>query len=410
MASDGNPFRRLIVVDCASFIAGPSAATFFADLGARVVKIEPLGGDPYRRLTSWGDSWGYKLDNRTKESLALDLATPEGRDALHRLVRAADVFVCNMLPGVRDKLGISFETLSRINPRLVYGSVSGYGESGPEADRTGFETTAFWARSGLQDWTKPFRDGPPAPCPAGLGDHTTGMALFASIMCALFRREATGLGGLARTSLLGTALYGFSYMVFNSLSKVENPPPPNSRVESPVPLINSYPCGDGKWLYLTAVNPDEIPRLCRALSIPDLSADPRFADPQLRTANRRDLIAHLDAAFARFTREEACGRLLANGVTHAKIPSLEEAAEDPQARFAGAVVEYQPGEEEEVKSETVTTPVEVVGMEKVRPRRARKTGEDSRAVLRWLGYADGEIDAMVARGAVKEAVGNESKL
>ncbi|HZU90241.1 MAG TPA: CoA transferase, partial [Stellaceae bacterium] len=160
-------FAGLKVIDCASYIAGPAAATVMSDFGAEVVKIEPPGvGDPYRRraipVPERPLNPGFILDARNKKSLALDLRQEAGRAVLHRLVKGADVFITNYPPPVRRRLGVTYDDLAPLNPRLIYASFTGYGESGPEADKPGFDATAWWARTGLMHLVRAGEDVPPA--------------------------------------------------------------------------------------------------------------------------------------------------------------------------------------------------------------------------------------------------------
>src|SRR5262245_58476736 len=187
------------VLDSASWVAGPAAATLMSDFGADVVKIEPPGGDSYRAFVNAPGmpqsdlNYPWMLSSRGKKSVVLDLAAPEGRDVLVALVRRADVLIANYPPARARRLGISYRDLAAINPRLVYASITGYGEAGPEADKLGFDINAWWARSGLMDVVRAV-DALPSGSAPGMGDHPTGMALLAGIMMALFRRERTGRG------------------------------------------------------------------------------------------------------------------------------------------------------------------------------------------------------------------------
>ena len=203
----------LRVIDSASFIAGPVATTILADLGADVIKLEPPDGDPYRHRTGGpgvpDSPYNYRwiVDNRTKRGLALDLRRAEGRAVLHRLVRAADVFVTNTPLDSRARLGIRWEDLAPLNTRLIYASITAYGERGEEAPRSGFDSTALWARTGLMDLVRPSPDSPPSRSLPGMGDHPTGVSLFAAIMSALYRREKTGTGTMVSTSLMANGLW-----------------------------------------------------------------------------------------------------------------------------------------------------------------------------------------------------------
>ena len=199
------PLAGLRVIDAASFIAGPVATTILADLGADVVKIEPPDGDTYRHrgggpgVPESPYNYRWIVDNRTKRGLALDLRKTEGREVLCRLVERADVFVTNTPLDSRARLRIRWEDLAPLNSRLIYASVTAYGERGEEAPRTGFDATALWARTGLMDLVRAAPDAPPPRSLPGMGDHPTGVSLFAAIMTALYERERTGRGTMVST-------------------------------------------------------------------------------------------------------------------------------------------------------------------------------------------------------------------
>src|ERR1700751_4644144 len=183
----GRVFDGLKVIDCASFIAGPAAATVLSVFGAEVIKIEPPGaGDPYRRRAtpSMGPGLksnpGFELDGRNKKSLAPDLRSPAGQPVLRRLVAQADVFITNYPPPVRRRLGITYEELAPLNDRLIYASFIGYGENGPEPDKPGFDATAWWARSGLMHLVRAGEETPPARSLPGMGDHPWALATYRS--------------------------------------------------------------------------------------------------------------------------------------------------------------------------------------------------------------------------------------
>ncbi len=225
----GATLAGLRVIDAASFIAGPVATTILADLGADVVKVEPPDGDPYRHRTGEESPYNYRwiVDNRTKRGLALDMRRPEGREVLARLVARADVFVTNLPLDSRERLRIRWEDLRPLNARLVYASVTAYGERGDEAPRTGYDATALWARTGLMDLVRASADAPPARALPGMGDHPTGITLFAAIMAALYQRERTGRGTMVSTSLMANGLWWNAIQVQAALcgARVEPRPP-----------------------------------------------------------------------------------------------------------------------------------------------------------------------------------------
>src|SRR6266404_2336754 len=273
----------LRVIDSASFIAGPVATTILADLGADVIKLEPPDGDPYRHRTGGpgvpDSPYNYRwiVDNRTKRGLALDLRRAEGRAVLHRLVRSADVFVTNTPLDSRARLGIRWEDLAPLNTRLIYASITAYGERGEEAPRSGFDSTALWARTGLMDLVRPSPDSPPSRSLPGMGDHPTGVSLFGAIMAALYQRERTGRGGMVSTSLMANGLWWNAIQVQGILCGARTPVRP-PREESVSALANLYRCRDGRW-FLLSLTADERrwEPLAKALGRADLLSDPRFA-------------------------------------------------------------------------------------------------------------------------------------
>jgi crotonobetainyl-CoA:carnitine CoA-transferase CaiB-like acyl-CoA transferase len=206
------PLAGLRVLDISSFIAAPAAAVVLGDWGADVIKVEGPDGDPNRRIMH--DSSNYPkgavnypwhMDSRNKRSIVLDLKKPDARAALDRLIAISDVLICNFPPLVRDRLKLGYDDVKRVNPKLVYASLTGYGEAGPDRDRPGFDATAYFARSGLLDAQR-YEGGPPGvPVPAQ-GDRATAMALVSSILMGLMQRMKTGEGSWVGTSLLGNGL------------------------------------------------------------------------------------------------------------------------------------------------------------------------------------------------------------
>ncbi|HEY0423577.1 MAG TPA: CoA transferase, partial [Rhodopila sp.] len=204
-------FTGLKVIDCASWIAGPAAATMMSDFGADVIKIEPPGaGDPWRASTPIPGKpvdYYWQLTSRNKRSLALDLKHPDGQAVLYRLVASADVFITNYPLPVRDRLKLAPADLLPLNPRLIYASFTAYGEAGEEAAKTGFDSTAYWARTGLMDMVRASPDTVPSRSMPGMGDFPSATGVYAAIVTALYRREKTGQGGVVRSSLLQSGLW-----------------------------------------------------------------------------------------------------------------------------------------------------------------------------------------------------------
>jgi crotonobetainyl-CoA:carnitine CoA-transferase CaiB-like acyl-CoA transferase len=395
-------FEGLRVIDCGSFIAAPAAATMLSDFGADVIKIEPPGvGDPYRGvaklpgLPKSEHNYGWLLDNRNKRGLALDLAVADGQAVLHRLVGKADVFITNYPLAVRKRLAIGHDVLMALNPRLIYASFTGYGEVGEEADKPGFDMTAWWARSGLMDMVRTSAEAAPARPVTGMGDHPSALALFGAIATALYQRERTGRGSRVGSSLIGNGLWCNGFMAQAALCGATfTPRPPRERHANA--LTCHYRCRDGGWLLLTIVNEQRAwPVLAKCLGREDLVSDARFAAQPDRYARASELIAIFDQAFAERDRSEWRSILTAAGLIFEVVTSPDELPEDRQALTAGCLVPFE-GD----TMLTIDSPLFVAGTDKVRPRRAPSVGEHSDDILREAGYDDPAIQGMRSRNVV----------
>jgi crotonobetainyl-CoA:carnitine CoA-transferase CaiB-like acyl-CoA transferase len=395
----------LHVVDLASFIAGPAAATVLGDFGADVVKVEPPHvGDAYRALSRVppnphveGVNYPWQLDNRNKRSIALNLKSPGAKPALERLVRWADVLVTNFPPRTRAKLGLEYDDLAALNPRLIYADVTGFGEAGPDAHLPGFDVTAFWARSGLMDVTRQ-RGAPPAMNVFGSGDHATAISLFAGIMTALYRREKTGQGARVTASLLAEGAWAASMWLQAVLVGAKNPRPVD-RFHPPNALGNMYRTADDRWVLLAFVNEDkQVPLFLKAIGHPEAAEDPRYADTASRRAHAADIVTLLDKRFATRPLAEWREVLDAAGLTYGVVQTLEECAHDPQLPANQIVVPIDDGSSE--PHLTVNSPVHLDQEQKVPPRPAPDLGEHTEEVLAELGFGADDIESLRTDGAI----------
>ena len=399
------PFAGLRVLDVGSFIAGPAAATVLGDFGAEVIKVEAPGeGDPYRHLGSMGGmpvsehNYCWTLDARNKRSLALDLTGEAGRAVLMRLVATADVLVTNFPPRTRRRLGLDWPELERITPRLVFASLSVFVERAPEVDKPGFDSTAYWARSGLMHLVRSDSESPPGRSLPGQGDHPTSMAVYGAIVTALFQRERTGRGQWVSSSLMANGAWSNACVVQAMLAGApwQIRPPRSHAVNA---LANLYQCGDGRWFLLALVREERLwPRLCTALGRDDLTDDPRFATTADRKAHASLLIAELDRTLQTMPWDHWRPIFDAAGITFAEVSTLEEVVADPQMEASGAIVPLD--DPAAGADRVVSSPFTLEGVAKVAAGPAPALGADGAAVLAELGYSDAEIDGLKRAGVL----------
>jgi len=337
------------VVELGVWVAGPSAGGLLAEWGADVIKVEPEAGDPMRRVFALISGHGqpqsppFDLDNRGKRSVVLDLTTDDGRASMATLLATADVFLTNLRPEATERLGLGPEVLRAAHPRLVYASVTGYGRSGPESHRAGYDVGAFWARSGLARTITP-GDQPLVDIRSGMGDHVTGMTTAAGIVTALLARERTGEGSLVETSLLRTGMWCLGWDLGIQL-RFDKLAPTMTRDELQNPMCNSYQAGDGSWFWLLGVESDRLwPKLLAAIDRPDLADDERFATSRDRRHHAPQVIAVLDEVFAGAPRAHWEERFDAHDVWWSPANTAEEALADPQAIASGVLVDVPEGE------------------------------------------------------------------
>src|SRR5579885_690127 len=354
----------LRVIDCSTYIAGPAAAVILSDFGADVIKIErPPHGDPYRYLVQVpgmpvsDQNYCWILDDRNKRSVALNLADPEAREALMKLVRRADIFITNYQPQLQRKFKLEYPDLSAINSRLIYASVTGYGEIGDDAEKPGYDATAYWGRSGLM-YSMHNGDAEPVQSPAGFGDHPTSMTLFAGIMLALYRRQLTGEGSRVTTSLMANGTWSNSCLVQAALVGAEFPIR-RTRKTALNPLVNHYVTRDGQRIFFCLLDaPRDWPNLCKALGFPELIEDPRFSTTAARSENSAELIARIDEALAQCDLVHWARLLKEYDLIWGPVPLPKDIPRDPQFEQNYVFAEIEPG------LKTVENPIRVEGIEK----------------------------------------------
>ena len=319
--------QGLKVVEQGTFITGPACGMLLGDLGADVIKVEaPNTGDPFRAFKGGLYSPHFQTYNRNKRSVTLDTKSAADRDVFDALLADADVYIQNFRPGVAEKLGAGAQRLRALNPKLIYCSISGFGATGPAANRPAYDTVAQAASGFLNLLVNP--ENPRVVGPA-IADSLTGFYAAYGVMGALFERSRTGVGRTVEVSML-EAMAHFNLDAFTHFFQANEVMGPYSRPS----VSQSYvlTCADGKWVALHMSSPEKFWQgLAKAIEQPDLFDDPRFATREGRITNQEALIELLGERFARRTRAEWCTRLQNEDVPHAPMYDTSEALEDPQA-------------------------------------------------------------------------------
>lgn len=392
------------VLDLATYIAAPAAATIMGDFGADVIKVErPPYGDPYRYLSLVpgmpvsSEHYCWLLDSRNKRSLALDLCSPNSREVVERLVKWADVVIINFQPQQLRRFRLTYEELALLNPRLIYAHVTGYGETGDEAEKPGFDATAYWARSGLMA-TMHNAGADPVQSPAGFGDHPTASALFGAIMLGLYQRERTGSGTKVSTSLMANGAWSNSCQIQAAFVGAEWPVR-RTRTHPSNPLINHYLTRDGKRFMFCLLDAQrDWVRICRVFGWDGLSNDERFATAESRRQNAAELVGMIDAAIQHRDMSEWAELFRLHDVVWGPVPMTETVCADQQMEANGVFAEI-----EGTEWRTVMSPIVVEGEEKQRPRLAPDVGQHSVEVLQLLGFNEEETQQLMDGGVAYAA-------
>ena len=399
MATHGSgPLAGMRVLELAQIMAGPTCGMLLADMGADVIKVEKLpGGDDsrgYRDPRVNGVSAPFLILNRNKRGLALDLKKPQGREVLLRMVKTADVLTENYRAGTLEKFGLGYDVLSQVNPGLIYCAVSGYGRTGPYADKGGFDLIAQ-GFSGLMSITgEP--GGPPLKTGNSVADINAGILAATGILAAYAHKLKTGQGQVVDTSLMEAALQQTYWQAAIYFATGASPGPTGSAHVLTAPY-QAFRTADG-WINIGGANQANWERIADVLGHPEWKADPRFATNSDRMRNLSALAEAMTAVLATRTRAEWIERFDAAGVPVGPVHSIGEALEHPQTQARGMVVEVD--HVEAGRTRGIGCPLHFSATPTVAPQAAPALGQHSRDVLREYGYADGEIDALLAAGAV----------
>lgn len=401
------PMADVRVLEIANWAAAPSAGAILADLGADVVKVEALSGDSMRgvlrqAVTADGEhnpDHPFQFANRGKHSIAVDLNHETGANLVRRLAATVDVVVTNLVPQRRERFGLTAEDLLAVKATLVVATFSGYGEEGDDTSRLGFDTTAFFARGGLQG-TILGPDGSPPRFRPGQGDHTAGLALFGAIMVALRTRDLTGEGQIVEASLLRTAVWTMAMDIATTAGD-GRPAKARHRVDTVTPLIEPFRCADDKWVQMSMPMQRFWAPFCEAVGRSDFVDHEDYGTPAGRFENNRRLMAELDEVFATKTRSEWAAILDAHHLTWAPINDTAEVLADPAVRSTGAFAQID--HPLAGRFDTIAAPFRLHTADAAVRGPAPETGEHTRSVLSRLGLDDSAIDSLIEDGIVSAA-------
>ncbi len=398
------PLAGVRVLEVGNWMAAPGTAAMMADLGADVVKVEPLTGDPVRgkiREPQAPNGSGpvdasFQMDNRGKRGVAIAINTPQGAELVRRLAADTDVFVNNLLVGRQKRFGLDADALLAVNPRLVHCTLTGYGMQGPDAERPGYDITAFFGRGGITHSITEPGDWAPRARPA-VGDHTTSLAALASILAALRLVEQTGQGQVVDVNLFATATWVMATDLASTLVDGENPQQQGRRFRRHA-LHEAFRCADGRWILLFMPEPHWWPRFAEVVGRSEWVDDPRMTDVPTRTENMPYVTEQLDMVMATRPLAEWCALFDEARFIWAPAATVAEVADNDHAAALGLFPEVEHPTAGRVR--TVGTPLRIRGAD-IGPRGpAPDIGQHTREVLTACGVTAAELAELATAGIV----------
>jgi len=385
-------------IEVGGMAAMPLAGMIMSCLGAEVIHVEPPGRGDFQRqllgLRASGQGPGSQINylwehvNRNKKSIAINIGTPEGQEIIYKLIARADVFLNNLRPYELEKFKLTYDIISKINPRIISANLTGYGLKGPEKNKGGYDSVAFWARSGAMELVRDANSPPQVSRPA-YGDSTTSLSLLAGIMAALFIRERTGIGQEVEVSLYSTGIYVLGFDISGCLATKENAVHTNRR-KVPNPLRNHYPTKDGRWIMLGMTNSQQYwPIFCQAFGCPDMENDPKFATPEARAKHCEELIEIIEKIFRSKNYEELIHFLEKTNLIWAPVNTPLEVIEDEQALANDIFVEFNHPYYGSFKM--VNIPIKLSNTPSKIIKKAPHLGEHTDQIMKDLGYSEEEV-------------------
>lgn len=394
------PLKGIKVIDLSSHGAVPSCGKVLSDWGADVTKVEPASGDAARFS---GNNFGvpvsdemnphFELLNGGKKSIVINLKTEKGQEIINRMLETADILITNYRQPALVKLKLDYETLSEKYPGLIWAHLTGFGSEGPAATQAGFDTVAYYARTGaLLDFAE--KDTAPINAPFGVGDLTTGSVLAGAVCAALFNRTRNGRGEKVDISLYGQSIWSLG-IVLQSVK--HGSVYPRTRKEATIPLNNCYCCKDGKWIYVSVLEYDRYcNKLFRLIGREELCEDERYNNRESVKSNNVELIKILDEGFRLYSRDKWDELLTEADIAHNDINDLKDVLDDEQALANDFIINYRfPNGEESVIAQT---PVRFGNNRTNAHIPAPALSENAAEVLTSLGYTDDEIKELAEEG------------
>ncbi|MFH1140079.1 MAG: CoA transferase [Chloroflexota bacterium] len=391
------PLADIRVVDFGTVLAGPFATMLLADQGADVIKLEPPGGESARRLApnfpdSKGLSLGFLTFNRNKRTIELDITKPKGIEVAYRLFQWADVLVINMRLGTRQRRGLTYEHLAAINPRLIYASLTAFGEKGPDAGLPGVDITNQ-GRSGDIEARRPPGGSPPPHTHLYHFDMAVAMLIAYAVMLALRQRERTGQGQEIKFNLLQTALACQAIQMtrlvgFDGSYVILDPGPPRM-----------YPGSDGRYVLVPGGGP-QWAAFCRTIGLDHLATDPRFDTPEKRTQRDKELAEIISRQFATRPAREWEAMFKKNSLNATMVQRMDEVYDDPQVIANEMIIQFEQPGLGTVKAVNVPFKMSATAGEAWFQRHPPTVGEHTREVLQELGYSAAEIEALKSEGVI----------
>jgi formyl-CoA transferase len=388
------------VIDAASYLAGPAAATVMADFGADVIKIEPPSGDGLRLVSAgYRTDYNWQMVSRNKRDLCLDLKQEAARKVLHTLIDSADVLILNFREDQIRQFELDYDALLARNPRLIYALVTGYGTVGPDRNRRGFDVTAWWARSGISALLKPFGHAP-VFSGGGIGDHATALGLLSAIMMGLYHREKTGQGRQVATSLVASGCYANGMMLQGMIAGHDREDMLNDQEGQRSAMATVYRTRDDEYLMLSITNPDkEWPLFAECLGHPEWCDE--FPDGKAVLGNREAVTALIATELGRRTLANVCEVLDTKNMPYASVEHLRDVVRDAHLIENGVI--KPTGSEDADYQWMVANPISIADEQHKDPVMAPDIGAHSDELLREYGYGDADIAQLQQQGAVVQA-------